>query len=39
MGGALLIGGIVMWIIDAMKAPWEAAGRERMHSDPLVENG
>ena len=26
MGGALLIGGIVMWIIDAMKAPWEAAG-------------
>ena len=26
MGGALLIGGIVMWIVDAMKAPWEAAG-------------
>jgi len=26
MGGALLIGGIVMWIIDAMKAPWEKAG-------------
>jgi len=22
----LLIGGIVMWIIDAMKAPWEQAG-------------
>jgi undecaprenyl-diphosphatase len=26
MGSALLIGGIVMWIIDAMKAPWEKAG-------------
>jgi undecaprenyl-diphosphatase len=26
MGAALLIGGIVMWVIDAMKAPWEAAG-------------
>ena len=26
MGAALLIGGIVMWIIDAMKAPWEKAG-------------
>lgn len=26
MGGALLIGGIVMWIVDAMKAPWEEAG-------------
>ena len=26
MGTALLIGGIVMWIIDAMKAPWEKAG-------------
>jgi len=26
MGGALLIGGIVMWVIDAMKAPWEKAG-------------
>jgi undecaprenyl-diphosphatase len=26
MGGSLLIGGIVMWIIDAMKAPWEKAG-------------
>src|SRR5260370_37953709 len=23
MGAALLIGGIVMWIIDAIKAPWE----------------
>ncbi|MGB8010129.1 MAG: undecaprenyl-diphosphate phosphatase [Terriglobales bacterium] len=28
MGAALLIGGIVMWIIDAMKAPWEKAGPE-----------
>ena len=26
MGAALLIGGIVMWIIDAIKAPWEKAG-------------
>jgi undecaprenyl-diphosphatase len=26
MGTALLIGGIVMWVIDAMKAPWEKAG-------------
>ncbi|MFZ3265209.1 MAG: undecaprenyl-diphosphate phosphatase [Terriglobales bacterium] len=26
MGSALLIGGIVMWIVDAMKAPWEKAG-------------
>ena len=28
MGGSLLIGGIVMWIVDAMKARWEAAGEE-----------
>jgi len=26
VGAALLIGGIVMWVIDAMKAPWEKAG-------------
>jgi len=26
MGGSLLTGGIVMWVIDAMKAPWEKAG-------------
>ncbi len=26
MGASLLIGGIVMWSIDAMKAPWEKAG-------------
>jgi undecaprenyl-diphosphatase len=26
MGIALLVGGIVMWVIDAMKAPWEKAG-------------
>ena len=32
MGGALLIGGIVMWIIDAMKAPWERAGPGIPHS-------
>ena len=28
MGIALFVGGIVMWIIDAMKAPWEKAGPE-----------
>jgi undecaprenyl-diphosphatase len=27
MGTALLLGGIVMWVIDAMKAPWEQAGK------------
>ncbi len=26
MGTALLVGGIVMWVIDAMRAPWEKAG-------------
>ncbi|HZE28169.1 MAG TPA: undecaprenyl-diphosphate phosphatase [Terriglobales bacterium] len=26
MGASLLIGGIVMWVVDAMKAPWERAG-------------
>ena len=26
MGTALFLGGIVMWVIDAMKAPWEKAG-------------
>ena len=26
IGTSLLIGGIVMWVIDAMKAPWEKAG-------------
>ena len=26
MGASLLIGGIAMWIVDAMKAPWEKAG-------------
>jgi len=26
MGASLLIGGLVMWVIDAMKAPWEKAG-------------
>jgi len=25
-GASLLIGGVVMWIVDAMKAPWEKAG-------------
>jgi undecaprenyl-diphosphatase len=27
MGAALLIGGIVMWVVDASKATWEKAGR------------
>lgn len=26
MGYSLLLGGVVMWIVDAMKAPWEKAG-------------
>jgi undecaprenyl-diphosphatase len=26
MGASLLLGGIVMWIVDAMKARWEVAG-------------
>jgi undecaprenyl-diphosphatase len=26
MGYSLVLGGIVMWIVDAMKAPWEKAG-------------
>lgn len=26
MGASLLLGGIVMWVIDALKAPWENAG-------------
>ena len=26
MGAALLIGGIIMWIVDALNAKWEAAG-------------
>jgi len=26
MGAALLLGGIVMWVVDTMKAPWEKAG-------------
>lgn len=26
MGWSLLVGGIVMWVVDAMKAPWEKRG-------------
>ncbi len=26
MGYSLVLGGIVMWVVDAMKAPWEKAG-------------
>src|SRR5258708_39792168 len=32
IGAALLICGIVMWVIDAMKAPWEMAGPETVGS-------
>ncbi|HXQ26174.1 MAG TPA: undecaprenyl-diphosphate phosphatase [Candidatus Acidoferrales bacterium] len=36
MGVSLLVGGIVMWIIDAMNAKWEAAGQgapgSRLHT-------
>ncbi len=28
MGASLLVGGMVMWIVDAMKAKWEAAGSQ-----------
>ena len=31
-GWALLIGGIVMWVVDAMKSPWEKAGPEAVGS-------
>ena len=26
MGASLLVGGVVMWVVDAMKAPWERSG-------------
>jgi undecaprenyl-diphosphatase len=26
MGASLLAGGVIMWLVDAMKAPWEKAG-------------
>ncbi|HKV05596.1 MAG TPA: undecaprenyl-diphosphate phosphatase [Candidatus Acidoferrales bacterium] len=36
MGASLLIGGIVMWIVDAMNAKWESAGQgaagSRLHT-------
>ena len=32
MGLSLLVGGIIMWIVDAMKAPWEAAGANAVGS-------
>ena len=32
MGYALLIGGIVMWVVDAMKARWETAGPDAVDS-------
>ena len=28
MGASLLLGGIVMWVVDVMKAPWEKAGAD-----------
>ena len=40
MGAALLIGGIVMWVIDAMKARWEKAGPGSARlSDSHLEDG
>src|SRR2546427_10245723 len=32
MGAALLIGGIVMWLVDAINAPSETAGRDSLKS-------
>jgi undecaprenyl-diphosphatase len=32
MGASLLLGGIVMWIVDAMKAGWEVAGPQAARS-------
>jgi undecaprenyl-diphosphatase len=26
MGTALMVGGVVMWVVDALRAPWEAGG-------------
>jgi len=41
MGAALLIGGIVMWIVDAINAPSETAGRDspksRIHTRNMEE--
>ncbi len=34
IGAALLAGGIVMWIVDAMKAPWERIG-QRAATSPI----
>jgi len=32
MGDSLVLGGIVMWLVDAMNARWEAAGPDAPHS-------
>ncbi|MBV8476356.1 MAG: undecaprenyl-diphosphate phosphatase [Acidobacteria bacterium] len=32
MGYSLLLGGIVMWVVDAAKAPWERAGTDAPRS-------
>ncbi len=41
MGGALVIGGLVMWIVDGLNAPAEAAGRDapgsRIHTWSMEE--
>ena len=34
MGGALVIGGLLMWIVDALKAGWEVAG-QRAPGSPI----
>ncbi len=43
MGTALLVGGIVMWIVDAMNARWEVAGPNasgsRIHTWHMEEMG
>ncbi len=39
IGWSLLIGGVIMWIVDAMHAKAEAAGPNGKHSDPHLEDG
>ena len=39
MGSSLLIGGVVMWIVDAINAPAEAAGPARREPHSHLEDG